>query len=292
MKFIYIAGIEHSGTTLTEQLLSSHPRVLSLGEITSFFSPSHMHNYMARWGGYADVSTCSCGQDWSQCSFWSELMGLSGLNSTLPLQEKYRILIEAIVRRFGSDVIVTDSSKSLQGLTALHEASHATVDAPAEISVVFTVKDPRSFAASMKRKTSAKGLFAMYRAMNLWTGSNREIMSNIRTRGLSMVLNLYEHLCMDPLQQINMLLQRFGVDPVQALDVSHRRSHIAMGNKDFLMRNRLQVRYDQRWFLDDSILMAYLLNRKAGQFNRSLYALSEQQRTERVGGSGRLSPAG
>ncbi len=280
MKFIYIAGIEHSGTTLTEQLLGSHPHVLSLGEINSFFSTSHMRNYMARWGSHDDVSMCSCGEEWSQCAFWAERTHLNGLNSTLPAREKYQLLIEDIDKHFGPDVVVTDSSKSLAGLTALHEASQSLGKVVTDIGVVFTVKDPRSFAASMKRKTGDSSLLAAYRAMNLWTAGNQEILGYIEEKSMPMVLNLYEHLCLDPLTQINSVFRRLGTSEVDALDISHQKSHIAMGNKDFLMRNRLQIRYDQRWFLDNRILAAYLLNGKARALNRRFYALSERQRGE------------
>ncbi len=277
MKFIYIAGIEHSGTTLTEQLLSSHPNVLSLGEINSFFSTSHMRNYMARWGSHDDVSMCSCGEEWSNCTFWSERTHLCGLNSALPAKDKYRLLIEDIELHFGPDVVVTDSSKSLAGLSALHEASLAAGTMVSDIGVVFTVKDPRSFAASMKRKTGNGSLLASYRAMNLWVAGNQEIMSYIQDNAMPMVVNLYEHLCLDPLAQINSIFQRLGVAEIQEIDISHQRSHIAMGNKDFLMRNRLHVRYDQRWFLDNRILAAYLMNGNARTLNRTLYGLSEHQ---------------
>lgn len=281
MKFIYIAGLEHSGTTLTEQLLSSHPDVLSLGEIHSFFSTAHMKNYMDQWGGHDDVSMCSCGEDWSECSFWSERTQLCGLNSTLPAKEKYQLLIEDIVRHFGADIVVTDSSKSLAGLSALHEASLAVGDAVTAIGVIFTVKDPRSFAASMKRKTGQSSLLASYRAMNLWSAGNQEILNYIEANNIPLLMNLYEHLCLDPLAQINAMFRQLGMSEVKDLDVSHQNSHIAMGNKDFLMRNRTQIRYDQRWFLDSWILTAYLMNRKARSLNRTLYALSDRQRVER-----------
>ena len=280
MKFIYIAGIEHSGTTLTEQLLSSHPNVLSLGEINSFFSPSHMRNYMGRWGSHEDVSLCSCGKEWSQCAFWSERTHLSGLNSTRPTKEKYLSLIEDIASHYGPDLVVTDSSKSLAGLLALHEASRAAGNAVTEIGVIFTVKDPRSFASSMKRKTRNEGLLASYRAMSLWAAGNREIMAYVQQNTMPVMWNLYEHLCLDPLGQINSFFRRIGAAEVGQLDVSNQNSHIAMGNKDFLMRNRRQIRYDQRWFLDNKIHIAYLLHGKVQELNRTFYALSEQQRRE------------
>ena len=52
---------------------------------------------------------------------------------------------------------------------------------------------------------------------------------------------------------------------------SKHRSHIAMGNKDFVVRNSSRIRYDFHWFLDDSIHLAYLIHNRARKFNKSLY---------------------
>jgi len=46
MKYIYILGLEHSGTTLTDHMLSAHPRVTGVGEVAQFFSVDHMRHYL------------------------------------------------------------------------------------------------------------------------------------------------------------------------------------------------------------------------------------------------------
>jgi hypothetical protein len=58
-----------------------------------------------------------------------------------------------------------------------------------------------------------------------------------------------------------------------------------MGNKDFLMRNRSHVRYDQRWFTDDAILLAYLINSSAKSLNHRFYRMSQQLAGEPPKGS-------
>jgi len=113
MKYIYIAGLEHSGTTLTGHLLSQHPHFMGLGEIASFFSSAHMAQYMARWGEYPDVNLCSCGKTWERCDFWGKLINLCGLNSDAPLIQKYGLLMDHIRSTLGEEIVVVDSSKSL-----------------------------------------------------------------------------------------------------------------------------------------------------------------------------------
>lgn len=70
---------------------------------------------------------------------------------------------------------------------------------------------------------------------------------------------------------VDEVLARFGLSLPDALNVSHNRSHIAMGNKDFTMRNRKRIRYDKRWLLEDQVEAVYLLHKKARHFNKSLY---------------------
>jgi hypothetical protein len=277
VKLLYIGGLEHSGTTLTEQLLSSHSRSLSLGEIASFFSPSHMQAYLRAWGDHDDVRRCSCGSDWEDCSFWGQLTHLNGLNSNLPLVEKYAQLISFIRRHLGDDVLVTDSSKSVEALGALRSALRSEAASQDRFGLILVTKDVRSFTASMKRKSGGKGLLSAFRSMNYWTHANSTWLNVLATDpSIPHRINLYEHLCLDTLGQVNALLAMVEEATLPSLDIANTRSHIAMGNKDFLMRNRSRVRYDQRWFTDDAILLAYLINRPARRLNHRFYRMGQQ----------------
>ncbi|MFM7395225.1 MAG: sulfotransferase [Cyanobium sp.] len=286
MKLLYIGGLEHSGTTLTEQLLSSHSRSLSLGEIASFFSPAHMQTYLRAWGDHADVRRCSCGSDWEDCPFWGQIIHLNGLNSNLPLVEKYAELIRFIRRHLGDDVIVTDSSKSVEASDALQRALGIEADSQDRFGIVLVAKDVRCFTASMKRKSGGKGLLSAFRSMNYWTHANTTWLNHLASDpSIPHRINLYEHLCLDPLGQINGLLAMVEEAPLPNLDIANTRSHIAMGNKDFLMRNRSRVRYDQRWFTDDAILLAYLINGSARSLNHRLYRMGQQLAADPLNGS-------
>ncbi len=277
MKFFFVAGLEHSGTTLSEQLLSSHPQVLSLGEIASFFSTSHMREYYKRWGSYSDVRMCSCGKDWSDCTFWSPILHLCGLYSSSPIQAKYEELLLTIKDRYPHDTIVTDSSKSSEAHAALSLAIGRTGLSEDDLSTIFTVKDTRSFASSLQRKSQRRDFFSAYRSMNYWAAQNSKILSELTQTSRELIVNLYEHLCLDPLAQMNLIFRKSRISQIEAFDLSNQRSHIAMGNKDFLMRNRKSVKYDQRWFLEDRVSLAYLLNHKARSLNKYFYKTSSEQ---------------
>src|SRR4249919_2753545 len=109
MKLVFVAGMEHSGTTLTDYLLSGHPRAVGIGEASTFFSPTHMAEWTRRWPD--DPHECSCGRTWTDCPFWGPLHSLCGLHSDAPLQEKYGRLVEHARQLFGDELLLVDSSK-------------------------------------------------------------------------------------------------------------------------------------------------------------------------------------
>jgi hypothetical protein len=148
------------------------------------------------------------------------------------------------------------------------------------LAVVGVVKDVRSFAASMMRRSGRSGALEAYRFMNYWKYSNKQWLNYLNADPLLVrCISLYEHLCLDPIGRVNLILDMVGEGPLAELDVSNTRSHIAMGNKNFLMRNRSRVRYDQTWFLDDKVLFAYLANRGANRLNRDFYLMSDGLKT-------------
>lgn len=113
--------------------------------------------------------------------------------------------------------------------------------------------------------------------MNYWAAQNSKILSELTQTSRELIVNLYEHLCLDPLAQMNLIFRKSRISQIEAFDLSNQRSHIAMGNKDFLMRNRKSVKYDQRWFLEDRVSLAYLLNHKARSLNKYFYKTSSEQ---------------
>lgn len=60
---VYIIGVGHSGSTLLDMVLGSHPDMFSLGEIIHF--PR----------SYDRNSTCACGKLVKQCDVWSQVGG-------------------------------------------------------------------------------------------------------------------------------------------------------------------------------------------------------------------------
>ena len=238
MKYIFIAGLEHSGTTLVNHLLSQHPGTIGLGEIAPFFSPDHMKQYMVRWGKYTESRLCSCGETWGECSFWSDIIELNGLNSDRPLLDKYQRLVQHVRSNYPEKKIIIDSSKSCLCLQTLVDHCDEIGLKRDDILVVFSIKDVRSFAASMGNKTANKSILSTLKAFNLWMNVNNSVFSYLKSQKLPHNVVLYEKLCADPRRYVEGILEQCGVSFNEEVELNHNRSHIAMGNKQFILRNR------------------------------------------------------
>jgi hypothetical protein len=74
MKLIYILSQGHSGSTLTDSILGTHPDFISSGELR------YLNWQLARTKGVkATVSAqniCSCEQDFRECEYWSQVFEL------------------------------------------------------------------------------------------------------------------------------------------------------------------------------------------------------------------------
>jgi hypothetical protein len=274
LTYIYIAGLEHSGTTLLSQLLSSRPGVLALGEVAQFFSAPHMKQYLARWGGFDDVHRCSCGLKWADCGFWSKLMAWNGKFGPDQLAHGYLKLLELLINS-GEPCLVVDSSKTLENRQAVFEAWQ-TLDLPSEnLLTIGLAKDPRGFAYSIGRKKSySPSILSYWRNMNWWSAVYASHLTTFVAQSAPVKLLTYEQLCREPEAVLDQIGKRLGLDFTSRADVSHRNSHIALGNKDFIERNRGAIEYDAAWMKDRRVNIAYTLNPRARTLNRRVINLA------------------
>ena len=65
-----------------------------------------------------------------------------------------------------------------------------------------------------------------------------------------------------------------AVDNVDVSIVSHENSHIAIGNTDFLEKNRREIRVDDAWKNRREIGLAYFLNSRARKLMKKLKFIS------------------
>lgn len=277
MRYIFITGLEHSGTTLTDFLLSKVPDSIGLGEVASFFDPGHMQNYMQRWGQYDDVRLCSCKADWADCEFWQELEHLNGLNSTLPMAAKYKSLIQHVRASYPADVNLIDSSKNAELLLELYRSRTQLGLSHDDMVPVFTFKSAPEFAFSITRKTGQNGLVSLFRSFNWWVSVNKQILELLSSADLPFVVNDYRRLTQDPAR---LLVDACGISRPEAQAIlleSTANTHIAMGNKNFSLRNRDHIEYDAQWRSDWRTRLIQLLHFPARRLYHRLSKLNSVQ---------------
>jgi len=163
MKYIYILGLEHSGTTLTDHMLSAHPRVTGVGEVAQFFSVDHMRHYF----------------------------------------EKQKALISHFRTLYGDDSGLVDSSKSLNYLVDVYSNLAELGIGENDLYVVLCAKDPRGFVASMIKKDNSRyGFIRCIRALNYWYGQHRQFVKFLKNAKIHFHVSTYETLCAKPQESV------------------------------------------------------------------------------------------
>ena len=284
MKFLYVLGLEHSGTTLISHLLGQHERFLAVGEVAAFFSPTHMQSYLRKWGDYDDARMCSCSEQWQDCDFWGNLIDLAGHKSSDGLLKKYKLLFDYCNQKYVADKVLVDSSKSLSTLTLLLENAEYLGISRDDIFVVYAVKDVRNFATSIAAKEGEKrSIVATYRSFNWWLGENKAALNYLRQSKVNFELYFYDAFAQsanssqgddDLSELLSPYFSALGYQSVEFSTVAHSQSHIAMGNKNFIMRKHEGISYDDRWTKNVISRLVYVLHWKACALNRFFYRSS------------------
>ena len=269
VKYVYVLGLEHSGTTLVSSLAAAGDDAVALGEVSHFLSPDTLRAYRQRWGDQGEAIKCSCGETWWTCDFWSPIEAAWDLQRGLSRLERYRIYFRHLGDRYGEDVTVIDSSKSLEDLQFIVDNAAQFNLAVSDISVLMVVKDPRSFAFSIKRKNAGKlSVPGILRTFNWWYSVNARNLAFLQDAGLSWRCIQYEKLCLNQREEQEKLIPRSAVAGAAAKPL---RNHIVLSNKDFLQGKNKGIRYDYSWFGDRAIQLAYLMYPKIGRLNEKLY---------------------
>ena len=125
VKVIYLMGAGHVGSTVIDIVLSSHPRIESLGEVSKFH----------RYGWNRDERRrCACGAVVHDCPFWtrvrerwSELTGSRDAHRYMFLQPRFERTAAGWLRLLGNRVRSTSAFREyLSGTEALYRSAAET----------------------------------------------------------------------------------------------------------------------------------------------------------------------
>ena len=268
MKVVYIASLAHSGSTVLNLSLGSHPRLVGLGEVhwMTSFTKAELKDEMTQ--------ACTCGARAGQCEFWGFVF--SGLLQRLEatVEEKYRLIFKAFRKHFGDDVVLVDASKRLSNLLLLHSMPDV------ELSVLLMIRDVRGFTVSNRDSIplefDVERLFRFTRNDRL----DRLIHANtsrhpfylfwkwyIRNRGYQAILQKnqvrffqlgYDEFAGHPEALLGKLSDFLGVDyHPDMLIPDAGDDHLFLGNpKMFYNEKRASIQYDNRWKQRDDWVVA------------------------------------
>ncbi len=277
VKILYVMGTGHSGSTILDIVLGSHPSLLGCGELAHFSDPRVLRD-----------GSCSCGATIPECSFWAgvyqqwhektegaELEVLDQLRCTrehmrhLPrllvfpsnpralqsYSKHTQALYEAILERSGKNIVV-DSSKTPVRALMLSKMPWA------DLHILHLVRDGRAVAwsyykALLRQKVGQRAVTKVQRLLRILRYSVEWVIVHLvcelikRRSGCKRVRIRYEDFVAAPAVCLKTIGEQLGVDlsstmAVLAEDGSVPVTHCLAGNRA-RMTGRLALKADLDW---------------------------------------------
>jgi hypothetical protein len=257
LRVVFIAALSHSGSTLLDMMLGSHPEFVGLGEMYAYLDPRFRHLE------HSDRTRCSCGSVVDRCAFWGRVGEEIRAKALTSLRERHETLRHVFRDRFGPERTLVDSSKTLEALGAW------TGRPGVETRVVYLVRDVRSWTVSMNdvsrrigeyrlsdliRKHGAKAPVRVLRRtpagrFRQWYRGNTRIRNVLDRRGVPTFQLGYEELALHPARVLERLCDFLGTRSVDSmLSPEKSASHVVLGNRMHQQDDkRSAILYDDRW---------------------------------------------
>lgn len=252
----YLAGSNHTGSTLLALLMDTHPQIASVGETSPNrgFAPGRGH--------------CSCGEWIRECGFWTGIFdavtaqGVTLNASNWSNDYRYRtIMLHRLLSRFSHDSSVRRVQLAASDLLPFHRARITRIDRAnvlfvravlqatgarvlfdtskyaarlfhllripeLEIRVIRLVRDVRGFAGSEKKR----GRGAAH-AAQVWIRQQQVIADIVKDLPPGRVLLLrYEDVCAEPRRQLREVQEFLGVDALDPPLTVRPGAHHVLGN--------------------------------------------------------------
>ncbi len=230
-KIVYIAGLGHSGSTILDMALGSHPNMIGLGEIYAVFNSKNYNNLF-------ENSTCSCGEKGKDCSFWKNARDLSESNTSS--EEKYLQLIELFSEKYGDEMILVDSSKNSYPYLKL-------LDKKFDLRIIYLTRDYRSWSYSRFSRVKNPLFYLFMR----WFLENKKLLHVLNRNKFNTFKVGYEELALFPEFVLEKISKYIDV-PFSDLMLSpaNTKSHIINGNIARADKvKKAKFYYDPKWLV-------------------------------------------
>lgn len=272
---IFILGMGHSGTTLTDIILGSHSQITSMGAMESY----------ERFFAAAEKERCTCGKRIIDCEFWIEVQRqIEAGGERWPVDLKAKsISFEKNVSTFLRTVLnvsgkswICDSSKNGARLERYQSSACFNV------FTVYVIRDPRAVAFSWQKHY---GLVNFFRMLGKARQQFRRKVSGIKSMPHHYILR-YEDLVSDPEKEMRELVGRIGLRFEQRqLQFWEAQRHIFAGN-GMMRRGDREIGHDigylegigfLRWLLSTLLCADLLISMKYPLSKRGVRSMSSRQ---------------
>lgn len=301
---VYILGVGHSGSTLLDMLLGTHPDIFSLGEM-AFFDD---------W--VANNKLCACGQLIWECVFWREvlqrfandeevdkdlpqhfptdvrrsqaggrveqarylawlgsyrLLGHRAPTSLLPHRLTERASqahrLYDIIRDVSGKSILVDSSKGFNRMVSLYTLR------PPSTRVVYLTRDIRGWLYSQRKRQVKYGPMTVAQTAQIWVKAYRSARFVLKLLPPNVSFHLrYEEIARQPEIALRRFCQWIGISfKSEMLDFRAQPHHNIGGNPMRLRADRTIIE-DIRWRQVLSAEDLQILDSIAGKLNREALA--------------------
>lgn len=231
-RVLYVMCKGRSGSTLTGLLLGAHPGIAPVGEIS----------VLGKWirrVERGDAPTCTCGEPFPTCTFWSGMrQRLGGLwrgsvdlktDDDAAFERDNLAVYRAALEETGASVVL-DKSKKLGRAMRLAEIGEI------DLTVLHVVRDPRAVAHSFRQRGVRKDetgrlKYNYYKNVARWTWLNAAMPLRMRQHPGYLRVR-YEDIIADPRAALAPALGRAGLawDPAMD-DFGSVEQHTLGGNR-------------------------------------------------------------
>lgn len=247
---IFIAGMAKSGTTILDQLLSTQPGVLGLGEIDHFVDDAKLFHPLARRYGPVEELPCTCGERVQACSLWGAFLAEFLDQPNRGYSERYHAVLRIAMNLADdatSPLIIVDSSKEVTALLRVASALHHFQSDSLALKVVVIYRDPRDWLVSDERRSTGGGktrpLKVRRRRLRKWNRRYDQLLRlAIRENEEKLVVDLRD-LQLDPEGEIRRLQTALGFpkEKFRIPDLSRSQAHIAWGSHHRLDKSSSEI---------------------------------------------------
>lgn len=301
IKYIFILGMDHSGSTLLSFLLNTHDDIVTVGETCRVG-----RNIPDRWERKAGM--CSCGKIYYECEFWNRVLaGLAARgvgigkpdffryelfygqfnriyrklssfssgrallkfflliykNKKLRTDIKFRAFVDAVLEVSGKSVFL-DASKYYGWLYPLQQNGYL------DLKILNLYRDGRGVTNSWRKKHPSLSFDTIVRR---WVNQEkgREKGSGIIPDQQVLQVN-YEQICIAPNKSLERIFDFIDVEPSLEATDSFKSSadHHIIGNNEMRLSSREQIVLDEKWKHELTHRNIEIFEKIGGDMNRKI----------------------